>query len=216
MDALRNFIYYVKDRFRISTRCRQDACKERLDKIAMSHVVVCDGLDDDIPIDAIIADLETFFRCFPKVCVMQAPWLGTSTEVVEEMVELYKTYITEKPLMRFLSHAGCITMYADLKIGKADTSNFAFFNRRITQFLNNPYTKIASTLEACSAHGIMRWMTTPPPPDRDDQVPADIVNWDLTQTFFKVDFGGFDYVAAFDENFVETKRGTEMRNDFIK
>ena len=28
----------------------------------MSHVVVCDGLDDDIPIDAIIADLETFLH----------------------------------------------------------------------------------------------------------------------------------------------------------
>ena len=42
-----------------------------------------------------------------------------------------------------------------------------------------------------------------------DQTPAETVDCDLTQTFFWQDFGGFDYVGAFDAESTETKKGKQ-------
>ena len=74
MHSLRLFIIYVKERFKITTRVRQEACKERIALLAQSHSIICDDVDDDTPVEAIIADMETLFRCFPKVVIMQTPW----------------------------------------------------------------------------------------------------------------------------------------------
>jgi hypothetical protein len=218
MHSLRLFIIYVKERFKITTRVRQEACKERISLLAQSHSIICDDVDDDTPVEAIISDMETLFRCFPKVVIMQTPWLPNFEAVVEEMVDTYKEYVEARPTLRFLKHPSGITLYAHMKFGRAETSNKSFFNRRLTQFLNDPYTSIASKFEICSAHGILRWMTYPPPKDLDDQTPADIVNWELSKTFFRQDFGGFDYDGAFegDENPVETRKGKSMRSDFSK
>ena len=34
---------------------------------------ICDDVDDDTPVSAIIANIETVFHFFPKVCIMQMP-----------------------------------------------------------------------------------------------------------------------------------------------
>ena len=216
MKALRLFIIYVKERFQITTRLRQESCKARLALLASTHSVICDDVDDDTPISAMIEDMETVFRCFPKVCIMQMPWLADYQDLIAEMVETYKAYIEARPSLRFLRHPSGITLWAFLRNGPSQNSNYSFYKRRLTQFLNDPYTEIAKKFEVCSAHGILRWMTTPPPKDMDDQTPADVVNWDLTQTFFRQDFGGFDYEGAFDSESTETKKGKDMRKDFSK
>ena len=142
------------------------------------------------------------------------PRLANFGELVKEMVDTYKAYVEERPNMKFLRHPSDLSNYAYLKIDKASTSNFSFFKRRLTQFLNDPYSEIAKKLLVSSTHGILKWMTKPPPVDRNDQTPADIVNWDLTQTFFRADFGGFDYVGSFDADFRVTKKGEDQREQF--
>ena len=56
-------------------------------------------------------------------------------------------------------------------------------------------------------------MTTPPPKDMADQTPADTVDCDLMQTFFWQDFGGFDYVRAFNGQ-AHKEEFLDMRKDF--
>ena len=52
MQSLRLFIVYVKERFKITTRVRQESCKERLALLAASHTIICDDADENTPVEA--------------------------------------------------------------------------------------------------------------------------------------------------------------------
>jgi hypothetical protein len=181
--------------------------------MANSKAVVCDDPGEDCPIEALVNDMETIFRIFPKVCIVQTPDFES---LVADMIDTYKAFVEARPNTRFLRHASDISNYAHMKLDKSITSNVAFFKRRLIQYLNDPYSEIAKELLVSSSNGILRWMTTPPPVNLAKQTPADVVNWDLSQTFFRGDFGGFDYVGAFDSKFLETKKGNDQRADFHK